>query len=97
MTRAICQNLGIHLSASQKALYGPSQTPLKTAGQFQGKLECKGKETIQSVYVVAHLKQNLLGLPAIKALNLAVRVEPMSNSANSQCDRQISVALSRLG
>ena len=97
MTRAICQNLGIHLSDSQKVLYGPSQTPLKIVGQFQGKLECKGKESIQSVYVVAHLKQNLLGLPAIKALNLAVRVESMSNSANLQCDRQISVTLLRLG
>ena len=82
VTQATCQNLGIHLSVPQKALYGPSQTPLKVIGQFQGKLECEGKETIQSVYVVAHLKRNLLGLPAIKALNLAVRVESMSNSPN---------------
>ena len=63
-------------------MYGPSQTPLKVIQQFQGKLKCEGKETIQSVYVVAHLKRNLLWLPAIKASNLAVRVESMSNSAN---------------
>ena len=63
-------------------LYGPSQTQLKVIRQFQGKLECEGKETIQSIYVVAHLKQNLLGLPTIRALNLAVRVESMSNSTN---------------
>ena len=76
------QGRGLYLSASQMTLHGPSQTQLKVIRQFQGKLECEGKETIQSVYVVAHLKQNLLGLPAVKALNLAVRVESMSNSAN---------------
>ena len=32
------------------------------------------------MYVVDHLKRNLLGLPAIKALNLAVRVESMTNT-----------------
>ena len=64
------------------ALYGPSQTQLKVIRQFQGKLECEGKETIRSIYVVAHLKQNLLGLPTIKTLNLAVRVESMSSSTN---------------
>ena len=55
-------------------LYGPSQTPLQVTGQFQGKLEYNGKETLQSVYVVNHLKRNLLGLPAITALSLAVRL-----------------------
>ena len=45
-------------------MYGSSQTPLKVIHQFQGKLKCEGKETIQSVYVVVHLKRNLLGLPA---------------------------------
>ena len=49
VTQAICQNLGIHLSESQKALFGPSQTPLKVIGQFQGIFECEGKETMQSV------------------------------------------------
>ena len=43
------------------------------------KLECNGKETLQSVYV----KRNLLGLPAIKALNLAVRVETVTNTTTS--------------
>ena len=51
VTQATYQTLGIHLSEPQKALYGPSQTPLKVIGQFQGKLECEGKETIQSVYM----------------------------------------------
>ena len=45
-----------YVTESQKALYGPSLTPLKVISRFQGKLECEGKETIQSIYVVAHLK-----------------------------------------
>ena len=44
--------LGIQLTKPQKILYGPSQTPLKVIGQFQGKLQCKGKETLQSVYIM---------------------------------------------
>ena len=49
VTQATCQTLGIRLSEPQKVLYVHSQTPLKVVGQFQGRLECKGKETIQSV------------------------------------------------
>ena len=56
-------------------------------GQFQGKLKYKGKETLQSVYVVNHLKRNLLGLPAITALNLAVRLESMTNTTCSVVDK----------
>ena len=32
---------------------------------------------------MGHLKRNLLGLPAIKALNLAVRIESMTNTTTS--------------
>ena len=56
VTQATHQTLGICLSEPPKVLYGPSQTLLKVVGQFQGRLESKGKETIQPVYVVAHLK-----------------------------------------
>ena len=83
VTQETYRNLGIQLSKPQKMLHGPSQTPLQVTGQFQGKLEYKGKETLQSVYVVNHLKRNLLGLPAITALNLAVRVESMTNTTCS--------------
>ena len=64
-------------------LYGPSRTPLQVMGQFQGKLEYNGKETIQSVYVVNYLKRNLLGLPAIIALSLAARLDSVSNTTQA--------------
>ena len=63
------------LTAPEKTLYGPSRQPLKTLGQFWGNLSHKGKAVQQRVYVVDGLKTNLLGLPAISALGLAVRVD----------------------
>ena len=87
VTQETYRNLGIQLSKPQKMLYGPSQTPLQVTGQFQGKLEYNGKETLQSVYVVNHLKRNLLGLPAITALSLAVRLESMTNTTCSVVDK----------
>ena len=88
VTQDTYQSLGMQLTTPQKVLYGPSQTPLKVIGQFQGRLEYNGKETLQSVYVVGKLKRNLLGLPAIKALNLAVRVEAVTNTTtNSVVDK----------
>ena len=52
-------------------------------GQFQGKLEYNGKEAIQSVYIVNHLKRNLLGLSAIIALSLAARLDSVSNTTQA--------------
>lgn len=80
VTQVTYQNLGIQLTKLQKMLYGPSQTSFEGYWTVSGRLKCNGKETLMSVYVVYHLKRNLLGLPAIKALNLAVRVESMTNT-----------------
>lgn len=63
------------LSPAKCALYGPSRQPLQTAGQFTGKLRSKNNTAMQQVFVVKCLKTNLLGLPAITALKLAVRVD----------------------
>ena len=58
-----------------KVLYGPSRRPLQVTGCFRGTISHKDKSTIQTIYVVKELSKNLLGLPAITALNLAVRVD----------------------
>ena len=64
-----------HLTPPQKVLYGPSRTPLKVLGQFEAQL-CHQKASVrQQVFVVQGLKSDLLGLPAITALNLAVQVD----------------------
>ena len=62
------------ISPPKKSLYGPSRQPLDCIGQFSGKFYYKGKTTTQPVYVIRGLKSNLLGLPAITALKLGIRV-----------------------
>ena len=64
-----------HLTPPQKVLYGPSQTLLKVLGQFEAQLCHKKASVRQQVFVVQGLKSDLLGLPAITALNLAVQVD----------------------
>ncbi len=69
------------LSTPEKVLYGPARQPLKTLGQFWGTLSHKANVVKQRVFVVDGLKSNLLGLPAITALGLAVRVDTTETGA----------------
>ena len=66
------------LSTPEKVLYGPSRQPLHVLGQCQSDLTYKERSCKQQVFVVDGLKNNLLGLPAITSLNLAVRVDETS-------------------
>ena len=52
------------LEKAGKKLYGPGQYPLRVLGQFNGKVSYNGKESIETIFVVAELRTNLLGLPA---------------------------------
>ena len=84
---AISEETHQHLGKPQlhppgKLLCGPSRQPLQVLGQFLGKLSHEAKVSQQQVFVVKGLKTNLLGLPAITALNLAARVD----SANCDAD-----------
>ncbi|XP_061906727.1 uncharacterized protein K02A2.6-like isoform X2 [Entelurus aequoreus] len=63
------------LQQSRKVLYGPGQHRLEVDGCFKGGLTAKGKTTRQDVYVVNGLSKPLIGLPAIKALDLVRRVD----------------------
>ena len=54
---------------------GPSKQALKVKGVFEGNLTYQERRARQSVYVVKGLSSNLLGLPAMTALNLISRVE----------------------
>ena len=62
-------------SSSTKVLYGPSRELLHYIGQYPGKFSHKGKAATQPVFVVRGLKSSLLGLPAITALRLAIRLD----------------------
>ena len=59
------QNITLQLPS--KILFGPTHKALKVLGQFD---ELDQKESLQTVFVVQGLKTDLLGLPAIKSLQL---------------------------
>ena len=63
------------LSKPSKILYGPDRTPLAVTGEFVQTLTYNLKTAQQQIFVVKGLKTNLLGLPAITALQLAARVD----------------------
>jgi tRNA(Met) C34 N-acetyltransferase TmcA len=65
----------------------PSKQPLQVLGQFKGNLTHKSKSVAQQVFVVTGLKTNLLGLPAITALNLAARVDSTSSTPTNVHER----------
>ena len=63
-------NLSETLRKPGTSLCGPDRTPLKVLGEALLTLTYKGRCCTQPVYIVKNMKNNLLGLPAIKALNL---------------------------
>ena len=62
------------LSLPDRRLKGPSNRPLPVTGCFTGVLKHGEQEVQQEMFVVKNLCHNLLGRPAINALELAVRV-----------------------
>lgn len=75
---------GVQYDAPAKKLYGPSHEPLSVVGQFMAELKHKERSSKQMVFIVKGLKDNLLGLPAIGALNLIVRVNAVSGSRDEK-------------
>ena len=65
------------LQPTDKQLFGPAQQRLTVLGQFRCHLSHKGKHSQHQAFVVDHLKTNLLGLPAITALHLAIRTDSL--------------------
>ena len=60
----------ISLRKPAKLLYGPTCNVLEVIGQFVATLKTDERVSKQSIFVVRGLKSNLLGLPAITALQL---------------------------
>ena len=63
------------LQKPSKILKGPGQHPLQAVGQFHEMLHYGQNSSGQQIFVIKDLKSNLLGLPAIAALNLAARLD----------------------
>lgn len=87
------------LSTPEKVLYGPSRQPLEVLSQCQIDLTYKERSCKQEVFVVEGLKNNLLGLPAITSLNLAVRLDETSLATTDIRERfpQVFERLGNLG
>ena len=62
------------LQQPSKVLYGPASQSLKVIGQFEGELCVKGYSHREAIFVVRGLKNNLLGLPALTALQLVKKL-----------------------
>ena len=68
------------LTRATKNLCGPDRKPLQIVGEADVNLRSKQKCSIQRVFVVKGLSNNLLGLPAIKALSLLQYVNSIQNN-----------------
>lgn len=71
------------LRKPSKRLCGPDRKPLEVLGSFMADLSCKQQSCQQEIFVVRRLRNNLLGLPAITALQLLAQVEMIQDAASS--------------
>jgi len=65
----------IKLQKSAKILCGPNNQPLNVLGHTVVQLTSKERFCKHPIYVIEGLKNNLLGLPAITALQLLTKVD----------------------
>ena len=69
------------LETADKVLCGPDRKPLGVLGRVSCTLAHKGKKCQQSLYVLKHLRHNLLGLPAIQGLQLLTQADSVSTKS----------------
>ena len=86
----------VTLKKPSRVLYGPAQQPLKVQGEFTAKMSFRDKSSQETVFVVKGLQQNLLGLPAIKALHLVSRVDTVV-STKQEVEREFPGLFQGLG
>ena len=73
---------GASLQRPCKVLYGPARHTLDVLGQFMTTQRHEQRSSLQPVFVVRRLKNNLLGLLAIVALQLIHRVSSVKTEDN---------------
>ena len=72
------------LERSKQLLYGPDCQPLTVRGTAILTLSLNGKSCKQEVFIVKGLRNNLLGLPTIKQLQLLPEVNTVQKSIPDQ-------------
>ena len=75
------------LRPQQKTLRGPCEQVLPVKGEFTGKMCLGNREVEQQLYVLENLRKNLLGRPAIEALELVAHVRPIQDTKESLIER----------
>ena len=65
------------LTQTNRVLSGPSHQKLEVCGQFSGRLSNPCQSTQQEIYVIRGLRKALLGRPAIEALQVVQKVDPI--------------------
>jgi len=68
----------VKLNPVTKPLCGPDRRPLNVLGRLTATLHSANNKCSQEIYVIQQLKQNLLGLPAIKEFHLLAQIDHMS-------------------
>ena len=66
---------GKQLQRPTKAMCGPAYQSLKVLGQFEGQLSAGGQSHKETIFVIQGLKNNLLGLPSLTALQLIQQLD----------------------
>ena len=72
------------LQEPTRVLYRLTGQTLQAMGQFQATISSEGTPSLETVYVVQGLRDNLLGLPAVSALQLANRIGTFSEKLEVQ-------------
>ena len=87
----------ISLQKPTRSLVGPAQHKLQVLGEFTATLTYNQRCSQQSVYIVRNLNHNLLGLPAILALKMIVRVAEVSDNYSSHLQQTYRKVFAGLG
>ena len=72
------------LKKSNQTLRGPNCSTLDVLGETTFKLTYKGKSSFERVFLIHNLQHNLLGLPAIKALEIITGINAITQSIPEQ-------------
>ena len=72
------------LQKPTQKLRGPNRSPLEVIGEVTMTLTYKGKSCNHRIFVIRHLQNNLLGLPAIKALEVISGINAIEQNIPDQ-------------
>ena len=79
------KSLGLsEMKPPTKKLHGLDRQPLKVRGEIHTTSSYRGRQCIQPVFIMKHLQHNLLGLPAIQALQVLAQVHAVSTPIMEQ-------------